>query len=427
MTPTGEARLRAYADAVAAAGHPPPSVAQGLADEMLAHLVEAARERIAAGTDEDAAIDAAIEAFGPRATIGAELARTYPSRRWAAPVGTLLIPRADDGAQPGSIGALRLLVAIASLMTVLAGIAGVLDLTPAFAAAVAIVAGWSVVGSILVYRGLGLGRRWALLAAAVLASVIVYSGIQQVSDAPEGTTIIPVLGIFAAACLLWLWGDADRVSAYVAGSPPIGRLLGSTLVLALVAPGFLLAALPAIRDPTQASAADVAMTAGMTCGTGPGPATGDPAVDSQPTATLTVDLEWSRTDLAPEGLVGLVNGSDLDDTAGFRVLEPEPFVLEDGGALPRWLADLKAPAIDTTTGETIGWFGASSPSVERIPATIGSFTVGIDNGRIRAGHPIRIVWALTPSLDGPQTWPRAEVAYAHLDRFVMIGTVGCGE
>ena len=79
------------------------------------------------------------------------------------------------------------------------------------------------------------------------------------------------------------------------------------------------------------------------------------------------------------------------------------------------------------TGEVAGWFGSTSPSVELIPRTLGSFTVGIQLEQIRSNHTIRIVWPLGPMQDGTQPWPRAEVAYAHLDRFVLIGDVTCGE
>lgn len=51
-------------------------------------------------------------------------------------------------------------------------------------------------------------------------------------------------------------------------------------------------------------------------------------------------------------------------------------------------------------------------------------------GRLRAhagGRMIRSTWLLTPSSDGVTPWPRVQVAYAHLDRFLLLATAGCGE
>jgi hypothetical protein len=58
---------------------------------------------------------------------------------------------------------------------------------------------------------------------------------------------------------------------------------------------------------------------------------------------------------------------------------------------------------------------------------MGSFTVGVEPDRIRSGETIHIGWSLGPTQDGAQPWPRAEVAYAHLDRFVLLGHVACGQ
>lgn len=37
-----------------------------------------------------------------------------------------------------------------------------------------------------------------------------------------------------------------------------------------------------------------------------------------------------------------------------------------------------------------------------------------------------MIWNVTPA-SGAASWPRAEVSYAHLDRFLLQATVGCGE
>jgi hypothetical protein len=83
--------------------------------------------------------------------------------------------------------------------------------------------------------------------------------------------------------------------------------------------------------------------------------------------------------------------------------------------------------VDLDTGEPAGWFGGSAPSVELLPETIGSFTVGLDPAAIQAGRTLRSTWLVVPSADGDAAWPVVEVAYAHLDRFLLLATAGCGE
>ena len=428
MTPAGEARLRAHAQSlVTAAGVPGPEVG-GLIEEMLGHLVETVERSLATGIAEDAAVAAAITAFGARETVGYELARTYHSALWAATVGVLLAARDGDRVQPGVIGALRLLVAVVFLLTLAVGVPGILALTPLPAVAQGVASGAFLAMSVLAFRGLALGQVWALRFAAGLAALVVVMGLRQIADAPPGTTFIPLLAIAAGACLVWVVGSEQRISAFVAGSRPIGAVLGIVIGAALLAPTLVAAALPVIHDPTQAGPGDVAMTISMACRIGPERPSGDPVVDARPLAILTAELAWSRADVLPGGLAGLLGRDDANDTAGFRVIDPEPIPIDGGGALPTWMTEPPDPVVvDAQSGDVVGWFGSSSPSVERIPRTIGSFTIGIDNGRIRAGRTIRIVWSLAPTQDGPPAWPRAEVAYAHLDRFVLIGTVGCGE
>jgi hypothetical protein len=62
-----------------------------------------------------------------------------------------------------------------------------------------------------------------------------------------------------------------------------------------------------------------------------------------------------------------------------------------------------------------------------IPDTIGSFTVGIDLDAIRAERTLRAEWLLAPSADGETPRPSVQVAYAHLDRFLVTADADCGE
>jgi len=282
--------------------------------------------------------------------------------------------------------------------------------------------------AVLAYRALGLGQVWALRFAAALAVLAIITGLQQVAAAPRGTTFIPVLAIAAVICLVWLVRSERGIREFVSGSRPIGPVLGTVVAVALLAPTIVSAALPSIPDPTQAGPGDVAMTIAMRCHLGLERPVGDPHVDAGPEAILSAELVWARSDVLPGGLTGLFDHGDTGDTAAFRVIDPPATPIDGGGAFPAWLLGDGNPIIvDAATGETVGWFGSTSPSQLRLPDTIGSFTVGIDNQRIRGGHTTRIEWSLIPTRDGPPAWPRVEVGYAHLDRFVLIGQVSCGE
>jgi hypothetical protein len=219
------------------------------------------------------------------------------------------------------------------------------------------------------------------------------------------------------------------VTEFIEGSLPIGRRLEMALAAALLGPVLLGVAFPGLPDPTQAGSSDVDMRLSMACGRrdlqSPD---GGPLIHDRQYADLTVDFFWRRSDLLPEGLSHVHGTTDAGDSAGFRIIEPAPLDFENGGAMPSWMLDTPTPTVTVAeTGEVAGWFGSTSPSVALIPDTMGSFTVGIELDRIQSGRTIHIGWSLGPSQDGGQPWPRAEVAYAHLDRFVLLGQVGCGE
>jgi hypothetical protein len=274
------------------------------------------------------------------------------------------------------------------------------------------------------------GQAWAVRFSIAVAFVAVGLGLVQLSNTPAGTTTIPLTAIAAAAILLWVAGSWERVHLLVEGSRPIGRRLDMALAAALVGPVLLGVAFPSLPDPTQAGVSDVDMRLSMACGQRdlqlPD---GGPLVRDRQYADLTADFFWHRSDLLPLGLAQ-VFGSNAGggDTAGFRIVEPPPIDFENGGAMPRWMLDNPAPTVTVAeTGEVAGWFGATSPSVALIPPTMGSFTVGVEPDRIRSGQTIHIGWSLGPAQGGAQPWPRAEVAYAHLDRFVLLAEVGCGQ
>jgi hypothetical protein len=194
-------------------------------------------------------------------------------------------------------------------------------------------------------------------------------------------------------------------------------------MLSLLLPPIVPPALAALPDPTQAGPDDLAVELSMQCDRGDVAFDGIGTVSDRQRVTLVADMTWRRSDLLPEGVVGLFKPSDYGDSAGFRLLGDAPDI-----PLPTWLlATNDVPVVDLATGEQAGWFGSTSPSLELLPRTIGSFTIGIAMAAVRSGHTIRARWLLTPVADTGAEWPQIEVAYAHLDRFLLEGTVSCGE
>ena len=427
MTPEGEARLRSFVRAIVDGGSVPRTDADDLIEEMLGHLAERVVALTADGASEDDAIRTATAEFGDVGAIGLELGRTYHSRLWASTVGVLLTAREVPANRPRVVGALRLLLALQAIFAALLGATALLSETPVRAVVAVAAAAMFIAAAALAHRALGSGHAWALTFGVGVAAVTLLLGVAGVSNAPPGTTTIPVGAIAAAALLMWVGVSGDELRPFVASSPPIGRRRGSALAAALLVPTVIGTAWPGLPDPTQATAADVEMTLSMACGRRDFQLPDGPLLRDRQFADLTVDLFWRRADVLPGGIGGLTGGFGGGDTAGFRIIEPPPIEFEGGGAMPTWMLDVMEPkVIVAETGEVAGWFGSTSPSDAFIPDTMGSFTVGVETDRIRANQTIHIGWSLGPTQDGTQPWPRAEVAYAHLDRFVLIGDVTCG-
>jgi uncharacterized membrane protein (UPF0136 family) len=299
----------------------------------------------------------------------------------------------------------------------------VVTLTPvrALGNAVSLLAG--LAGLILAFQALGRGQRWALWYALAVSVILLVEGLGQVlASRPAGSVTVPLGSILAAGVLLAMLSAWQRLQAFVAPSPRLNRALGVALGLSLLAPFVVPRTLAAVPDPSQATAADLDLVISMTC------ERGDLAIPDGPTrvdvkqAILVIDATWIRTDLLPHGLAAIVTRPDDADTGGVRLLDAE------GPSWHFWAWNGEPSVVDTSTGASAGWWGSSSPSVGLLPQDIaGSFTMAIDAQAIKPGHTIRTTWHLVQGQDGEVPWPRFEVAYAHLDRFLLMGTVGCGE
>jgi hypothetical protein len=166
----------------------------------------------------------------------------------------------------------------------------------------------------------------------------------------------------------------------------------------------------AVPDPTQATPADLTMTASMAC----------ERLDGRQHVTLTLDTNWQREEILPLGVGGAWASWVLGDTAGMAFVD-----MEHAAADWTFVTDNR-PVRDAQTGDIAGRFGTGARSGGLIPQA--AFTVEIPSDEIRAGRSLRTTWPFVAARSaGVTPWPRTEVTYAHLDRFTMTASVGCGE
>jgi hypothetical protein len=422
--PETAGRLRTHAERIVAAAGVPARARDDMADELYGHLLERTTNLVADGHTWTDATDRAIAALGAVDELAPDLATAFHTRPWSSTIGVLLPAIASREDRPAVIGWMRLSLVIGMALTVVGLGVVIFRATPVHLVVMAASLVLGLAGLVLAFEGLARGQRWALWYGIAFAAQLVLFGVISVLEAARaGSITIPIGGFLGAGILLGVASAWDRLQAFVAGSRPIGRGLGGLLVASLLVPLLMASAVAAIPDPTQASADDLRLTLSVTCDRGDVIETGFPPRHDVQRVTIEADMVWRRGDLLPNGLDGLINPAHYGDTSGFRMLGSAM-----GGPVPEWLVVPEASnVVDVATGEPVGWFGGTAPSVELLPETIGSFTVGIDPAAIRGGRTLRSTWLLVPSADGDAAWPTIEVAYAHLDRFLLLATAGCGE
>lgn len=423
MAPESGVRLHAHVATILSGAAVPAHLRDDLAEELYGHLVERMRALQISGVSETDAVERAIAELGTADQLGREFGRTYHSRLWVSTIGVLLPAVAPRDERPAVVGWLRFTLGLV-MVVVGIGLAILLpQATPVRALGMLAAEALGLGAIILAIGALVRGQRWALLYAIAICLELLVYGIGSLLATPSGSATIPLGAILAGGVLLGVYAARDRLQAFVAGSVPIGRKMGVVLLLSLLIPATVPPVLAALPDPTQAGADDLGMRLSMHCDRGDVVLDGIGTVSDIQRVTLVAEMRWQRSDLLPKGVAGLFSASDLGDSAGFRLLDEAPDI-----PLPTWLlANGDVSVVDLTTGEPAGWFGSTAPSVSLLPDTIGSFTIGIAPEAIRAGHTIRATWLLTPVSDAGAAWPRIEVAYAHIDRFLLEGTVSCGE
>jgi hypothetical protein len=420
-----EARLRAHVVDILAGAGVTSALRADLAEELRGHLVERLRSHLDEGMSETDAVARAIAEFGPADKLARDFGRTYHSRLWASTIGVLLPAVVANGERPREVAWLRFTVGVAAVL-----LAGGLILNASPATPVRAL-GWTAVdlvglgALVLAYRALGAGQRWALWYATAVAVVLLIIGIGEIVwPSRQATVTISLAAVLAGGVLLGVRSAWGRLQAYVSGSRPIGRGLPIALAGSLLLPVFAGPVLAALPDPTQASVTDLTLRVSMTCDGG-NPASGGPTASSTQRITLVAEATWRRADFLPLGVSGLFpSSSPQGDSAGFRVVDNQP----PGSVVPTWLLANDGPeVVDVQTGESAGWFGASAPSGALLPPTARSFTIGLESSAIQAGHTIRASWLLAPLSPSGAAWPRIEAAYVHLDRFMLVGMIGCGQ
>lgn len=418
-----ERLLNAYVEAIVAGAHVPRPAREDLAEELFGHLGERMRAHEASGLSEAAAARRALAEFGAADVLAGDFSATYHSRLWASTVGVLLSGTVTGSHRPGVVRWLRLLLGIAALFMVGGIVVFGATMTPLGAIASVLAYGFALGATVLAYQGLAAGRRWSLWYAIAIAVDFIVSGAWMVvNPAVPGTMTIPVGALFAGGVLVGVNTEWSRLQTFIVGSRPIGLRLTLALAGSILLPLAVGPVLAAVPDPTQASAADVAVVWTMTCDRGDVPI-GTSVDHNVQRIDLAVDITWRRGDVLPRGLVGgLQNEIQVGDSAGFGTPPG------DTNPIEAWTLASNVDPIDVQDGQTAGWFGASSPSVALLPTAFqGGFTIAIEQSAIRAGHTIRASWLLTPSNPSAVAWPRIRGAYAHLDRFLLLATVACGE
>lgn len=421
--PETAGRLRAHAERIVAAAGVPARARDDMTDELHGHLLERAATLVTEGHDWTDAADRAIAALGGVDELAPDLATAFHSRLWSSTIGVLLPAIAPREDRPTVIGWMRLALVVGMVLLVVALGVAILRATPVHLVLLVASRLLGLAGLLLAFEGLARGQRWALWYGIAFAAQLVLFGVIDVVQATgTGSLHIPVGGLLGAGILLAVASAWDRLRQFVAGSRPLGRGLTALVVASILAP-LLVTPATALPDPTQASADDLRLTVSVTCDRGDVAEAGFPVLHDVQRVRIEADMAWRRGDLLPNGVDGLINPTHYGDTAGFRLLDGAM-----GEVIPEWILVADASGvIDVSSGEVAGWFGATSPSVGLLPETIGSFTVGIDPGAIQDGRTLRSTWLLVPSADGDVAWPRVEVAYAHLDRFLLMATAECGD
>jgi hypothetical protein len=321
--------------------------------------------------------------------------------------------------RPGVIGWLRFFIGLAIALDVVS-VALLVAQPPLVMVGAGLALGYALWWLLRAFGAIASAERWALwFSIGLLLDFVLYGIGSVVAPATPGSVTIPLGGILAAGVLLGVMASWQQLTEWVADSPRISAGLALALIAALLLPALAPVLLTSASDPTQTTADDVSLRLGMACERGDTPgSTSHEALTDVQSVTLTADLAWRRTDLLPTGLSGLTGVTAIDAVA---------FVLATSGAPSdgdHWVL-VASGVIDPASGDAIGGGLAGPPSEDHVPVAMRQWQLGLEASTLRAGMTVRASWTLVPSF-GTLEWPSADLAYVHLDRFMLAGRVGCG-
>lgn len=256
---------------------------------------------------------------------------------------------------------------------------------------------------LLVGSGLLQAQRWALVIAVVGSAVLVVDGAiglsQQAIRLSAALALVSLLAIGLEGRQVLQWMQPMRTSGWRAA------VVAIVLGLPLAAP-----AVGAVPDPTQATAADLDLTAELDC---------DAPVEvgsyqekvTEPGIVIRVDVTWRRTSLLPSGIANSISVDNL------VVWLPKAWVLMDDRLF------------DPDTGEQIPGSGGLGPGG---PTEVEgrAWFAAIPHAELQEGRTIRFEVTLADGSTGLATVPLpAEgdvmVRYWHADAFTVERSLSC--
>jgi hypothetical protein len=390
-------RLREHVDRILADAHVPVSDRGDIAAELYGHLVEAWRSLVDRGIPPATAMRHAIRNFGAARPLGRQLPQSYHSRAWASTIGVLLPTDERVDERPPVVTLVSFTLLVAAMVIGVAAIAIAANRSPLQAILVIVLGVMNVAGILLARAGLERAFPWALTIAwgvlLVMGAEGVYTWLRS-----EGHTY-SITGIMGALLLVILLLNRAEVREWLVKAPAQdGRSLA---IAALVFGPWLLMPLGlALPDPTQASSGDLHLSASMTC---------DPNAQ---TGSITARFSWDRVPLLPGGVAHVSGYGDM-------LVAELPTTLA-------WVYDY--PFVrDVATQEVVGEPNLLPPygtAVESFHPEINApALVGIEIGKVRAGHIYELTWPVDFIRDAEGV--EASIEYWHLDRFRTELVIDC--
>jgi hypothetical protein len=438
-------RLAAHVAAVIRRSAIPSRERADVEEELAGHLEERYRSARAAGQTPDAAASEAIRGFGAADVVGPAFIQTFHSPLWASTIGQLLPIAAGSESAPGAVTWAIRFTRLLAILNGLAAVAIAVSWSPVRAV---ISAGLLLLGAVVLWLAAeGLRRRQSWATPVVVVNLLLQAATFFVTlFPPGGGWNISLNGIAGLILLLWLANSHVAIDAWTAGSRSVASWLQAATLTALLASAAVAVVGSSLPDPTLIGPDDLSAVASVTCAVGTAD-TGD-TTDTADTAdttdageplipapTVVLDVTYRRVDAWPRGLVNSNNG--WGDTIGMDVTPVPAGVLVPtaiavgGPGSPDTPVDVSTIIGDDKVASMLGQTVSVFDEIDS-PSVVGEI-LGVDQ---RAGRTIRVTIPTSVNIgDGrefdelgtPLPAMGVNIRLAHLDRFVLVARLGCGE